>query len=269
MRKTTLKNAKQLLLDMKRQILREISDELKHGREGAKDDGMDTYDLASEERDREINFILSDREREKLQSIEEALGAHRGRQLRHLRELRGRDRAGAARGDAVQPPVRELPGRAREGSEAAASFRRRAGLPPAGHRRRRRRELLNTQLRRRAAPSTSGRRARLRARAGSPADLQRRGGGGRSGGLVQRMAARGIRSQLAAAARWSSEPAKRRPGWRQAARPRSAPSSVSGLVIVAGWLRCAARVDRRSRSPAIRCPIDAGVAATAELCRTW
>src|SRR4029078_9735405 len=42
-------------------------------REGAKDDGMDTYDLASEERDREINFILSDREREKLQSIEEAL----------------------------------------------------------------------------------------------------------------------------------------------------------------------------------------------------
>jgi len=73
MRKTTLKNAKQLLLDMKRQILREISEDLKHGREGAKDDGMDTYDLASEERDREINFILSDREREKLQSIEEAL----------------------------------------------------------------------------------------------------------------------------------------------------------------------------------------------------
>src|SRR5882757_732647 len=73
MRKTTLKNAKQLLLDMKRQILREISDELKHGREGAKDDGMDTYDLASEERDREINFILSDRERDKLQQIDDAL----------------------------------------------------------------------------------------------------------------------------------------------------------------------------------------------------
>jgi RNA polymerase-binding transcription factor DksA len=63
MRKTTLKNSKQLLLEMKRQILREISEDLKHGREGAKDDGMDTYDLASEERDREINFILNDRER--------------------------------------------------------------------------------------------------------------------------------------------------------------------------------------------------------------
>lgn len=73
MRKTTLKNARERLLDMKRLILREISEDLRHGREGAKDDGMDTYDLASEERDREINFILSDREREKLQSVEEAL----------------------------------------------------------------------------------------------------------------------------------------------------------------------------------------------------
>src|SRR5438477_9910690 len=73
MRKTTLKNARELLLNMKRQILREISEDLKHGREGAKDDGMDTYDLASEERDREINFILSDRERIKIKSIEDAL----------------------------------------------------------------------------------------------------------------------------------------------------------------------------------------------------
>jgi len=34
---------------------------------------MDTYDLASEERDREINFILSGRERVKLQQIDDAL----------------------------------------------------------------------------------------------------------------------------------------------------------------------------------------------------
>jgi DnaK suppressor protein len=34
---------------------------------------MDAYDLASEERDREINFILSDRDRGKLQAIEDAL----------------------------------------------------------------------------------------------------------------------------------------------------------------------------------------------------
>lgn len=73
MRKATLKNARERLSEMKKQILREISEDLRHGREGAKDDGMDTYDLASEERDREINFILNDREREKLQSVEEAL----------------------------------------------------------------------------------------------------------------------------------------------------------------------------------------------------
>lgn len=34
---------------------------------------MDTYDLASEERDRELSLILSDRERERLQAIENAL----------------------------------------------------------------------------------------------------------------------------------------------------------------------------------------------------
>jgi DnaK suppressor protein len=73
MRKAALKSARERLLTMKRQILREINEDLKHGREGAKDDGMDTYDLASEERDREINFILTDREREKLQSVDEAL----------------------------------------------------------------------------------------------------------------------------------------------------------------------------------------------------
>jgi DnaK suppressor protein len=73
MRKALLKNARERLLNMRRQVLREIDNDLKEGREGAKDDGMDTYDLASEERDREISFILSDREREKLQAIQEAL----------------------------------------------------------------------------------------------------------------------------------------------------------------------------------------------------
>jgi DnaK suppressor protein len=74
MRKAFLKNVRERLLEMRRQTLREISDDLKEGREGAKDEGMDTYDLASEERDREISFILTDREREKLQAIQEALG---------------------------------------------------------------------------------------------------------------------------------------------------------------------------------------------------
>jgi DnaK suppressor protein len=73
MRKALLKNAREKLVEMRRQVLREIDNDLKEGREGTKDDGMDTYDLASEERDREISFILSDREREKLQAIQEAL----------------------------------------------------------------------------------------------------------------------------------------------------------------------------------------------------
>ena len=73
MRKAVLKAAREKLLDMRRQVLREISEDLKQGREGAKEEGMDTYDLASEERDREISFILTDREREKLQAIQEAL----------------------------------------------------------------------------------------------------------------------------------------------------------------------------------------------------
>jgi len=73
MRKNVLKNARERLLGMKKQAMQEIRDDLKQGREGAKDDGMDTYDLASEERDREISFILSDRERDKLKAIEDAL----------------------------------------------------------------------------------------------------------------------------------------------------------------------------------------------------
>lgn len=73
MRKNVLKNARERLLSMKKQVLQEIWDDLRDGREGAKDDGMDTYDLASEERDREISFILSDRERDKLKAVEEAL----------------------------------------------------------------------------------------------------------------------------------------------------------------------------------------------------
>ena len=73
MRKAFLKAAREKLLEMRRQVLREMSNDLKQGREGAKDEGMDTYDLASEERDREISFILTDREREKLSAIQEAI----------------------------------------------------------------------------------------------------------------------------------------------------------------------------------------------------
>src|SRR5688572_18941389 len=58
---------------MKSQVLSEIRNDLKEGREGQKDDGMDTYDVATEERDREISMLMSDRDRQKLGAIEEAL----------------------------------------------------------------------------------------------------------------------------------------------------------------------------------------------------
>jgi DnaK suppressor protein len=79
-KKTTAANRKKFLADlnenlvkMKAKLMAEIDSELKAEREGNKDEGMDTYDLASEERDREINFILSDRERVKIKQIDDAL----------------------------------------------------------------------------------------------------------------------------------------------------------------------------------------------------
>jgi DnaK suppressor protein len=68
-----LKKASDTLTEMKKQLLREIQGRVKNEKEGMKDEGRDTYDLASDERDREINIILTDREREKLLAIDEAL----------------------------------------------------------------------------------------------------------------------------------------------------------------------------------------------------
>jgi len=68
-----LAKMREQLLEMKTKLLAEIDSTLRAEREGNKDEGMDTYDLASEERDREINFILSDRERVKLKQIDDAL----------------------------------------------------------------------------------------------------------------------------------------------------------------------------------------------------
>ena len=72
-RKKFLADLREHLLQMKNKLVAEIDSELRAEREGNKDEGMDTYDLASEERDREINFILSDRERVKLKQIDDAL----------------------------------------------------------------------------------------------------------------------------------------------------------------------------------------------------
>ena len=72
-RKKFLADLNENLVEMKAKLMAEIDSELKAEREGNKDEGMDTYDLASEERDREINFILSDRERVKIKQIDDAL----------------------------------------------------------------------------------------------------------------------------------------------------------------------------------------------------
>lgn len=73
MRKAFLKNAQESLLKMREQVLADIESDTKTSRSGHKDEGMDAYDLASEERDRDISMILSDRDRRKLQSLDEAL----------------------------------------------------------------------------------------------------------------------------------------------------------------------------------------------------
>ena len=72
-RRVFLKQAGDMLEETKKQLLKEIRGRVKEETEGVKDDGRDTYDLASDERDREINFILNAREREKLLAIDEAL----------------------------------------------------------------------------------------------------------------------------------------------------------------------------------------------------
>jgi DnaK suppressor protein len=72
-RKEFLKQASDMLEEMKRSLMKEMQGRVKEETEGVKDEGRDTYDLASDERDREINFILNDREREKLVAIDEAL----------------------------------------------------------------------------------------------------------------------------------------------------------------------------------------------------
>jgi DnaK suppressor protein len=72
-RREFLKQASEMLEEMKRSLMREMQGRVKEETEGVKDEGRDTYDLASDERDREINFILNDREREKLLAIDESL----------------------------------------------------------------------------------------------------------------------------------------------------------------------------------------------------
>jgi DnaK suppressor protein len=73
MRKRDKDKFRTLLLDTRKNIMREIRQALKEGREGEAGEGRDTYDIASDERDREINLLLGDRDRKKLQLVDDAL----------------------------------------------------------------------------------------------------------------------------------------------------------------------------------------------------
>jgi len=73
MRKRDKDKFRSLLIDIRKNITREIQQDLKEGREGEAGEGRDTYDIASDERDREINLLLGDRERRKLQLVDDAL----------------------------------------------------------------------------------------------------------------------------------------------------------------------------------------------------
>ena len=73
MRKSFLKKMREKLLEMRAQLLRNVQSDLQEGREQTKDEGMDTYDIASDARDREISLILNDRDRDKALAIDDAL----------------------------------------------------------------------------------------------------------------------------------------------------------------------------------------------------
>src|SRR6187401_3191833 len=64
---------KAFLKKMRAQLLRNTQSDLQEGREQTKDEGMDTYDIASDARDREISLILNDRDRDKALAIDDAL----------------------------------------------------------------------------------------------------------------------------------------------------------------------------------------------------
>lgn len=67
------KEITQKLLDSKTKILQEVSQKIKSESNVLKFEIGDIYDIASNERERELTLILGDRDREKLSEIEDAL----------------------------------------------------------------------------------------------------------------------------------------------------------------------------------------------------
>lgn len=65
---------KELLLKMRKELIEEIREKSRSESEAdRKDDVGDIYDLATNERDRELNLLMSDRERDKINEIDDAL----------------------------------------------------------------------------------------------------------------------------------------------------------------------------------------------------
>jgi RNA polymerase-binding protein DksA len=62
------------LADAKTSLMQEIAAQLRTERDASRDDCMDSCDLASEENEREMSTMLSERERLKARQIDDALG---------------------------------------------------------------------------------------------------------------------------------------------------------------------------------------------------
>ncbi len=69
-----LREAKKALINIKKTLLKEIDISIKEGSsKNTPEPSGDIYDVASNERDRELSYMLGDRERKKLKEIDNAL----------------------------------------------------------------------------------------------------------------------------------------------------------------------------------------------------
>ena len=73
MKKDQLKRLRQLLLDKKSELIANVSEEEKEGRESVSVEAKDFADMATESYGQELNFSISDAGRKNLRDIENAL----------------------------------------------------------------------------------------------------------------------------------------------------------------------------------------------------
>ena len=72
-RKTWRDEIKTMLLQMRKELLQDVSESMRAESDHLKHDIGDFYDHASSDRDRELALMLADREREKLTYVDDAL----------------------------------------------------------------------------------------------------------------------------------------------------------------------------------------------------